>query len=174
MPKVYKVKTSFNSDIELELIEKTRTTVIFKDKESGTIYKVVVKRANGDRFILNINGEDHNILIQSDSITIDSHQPLITSISTSISQEERKERREARQQAVVEPGVVVAPISGRVVEVKAKQGTVVNVGDTLVLLESMKMIIEVKAHISGLVEEVYVAQGLSVNRGDRLVKIKPS
>ncbi|MEM1843349.1 MAG: biotin/lipoyl-containing protein, partial [Desulfurococcaceae archaeon] len=63
-------------------------------------------------------------------------------------------------------------ISGRVIEVRVKSGSTVNMGDTVILLESMKMIIEVKSHMAGIVEEVYVQPGTVVNRGDRLLKVK--
>lgn len=68
-------------------------------------------------------------------------------------------------------GVVRAPITGRVVEVKVQSGASVRRGDPLVLIESMKTIVEVKSDVDGVVEEVMVGQGSAVKQGDPLLKI---
>lgn len=68
-------------------------------------------------------------------------------------------------------GIVRAPITGRVAELKVQKGAAVRRGDSLVLIESMKTIIEVKSDVDGLVEDVIVDQGTVVKQGDPLLKI---
>lgn len=175
MPKVYRVKTLLDKVFELEVLEKTRSIVVFKDRETGVLYKVSIKKANGDRYILNINGEDHIIYSNEELILVDSAPVLVRSITPVLIQEVKKEKKEeAKPVQVLEPGLVASPITGKIIDVKVKPGSSVKAGDTLLLLESMKMIIEVKSHVEGTVEEIYVEKGAPVNKGDRLVKIKTS
>jgi len=48
---------------------------------------------------------------------------------------------------------------------------VVNEGDTVLVMESMKMESEVKAHQSGAIQSVLVKEGDGVQTGDELVII---
>ena len=66
---------------------------------------------------------------------------------------------------------VLAEIVATVLEVLVREGDPVNTGDTLVLLESMKMEIPVLADVSGTVAEIVVAPGDVVHDGDPLVVI---
>ncbi|MEM0092772.1 MAG: biotin/lipoyl-containing protein [Thermofilum sp.] len=68
-------------------------------------------------------------------------------------------------------GVVRAPITGRVAELKVHKGATVHRGDPLVLIESMKTIVEVKSDVDGVVEDVMVEQGAAVKQGDPLLRI---
>ncbi|MBD0022731.1 biotin/lipoyl-binding carrier protein [Gordonia pseudamarae] len=61
---------------------------------------------------------------------------------------------------------VVAEIVATVLEVSASAGQHVEVGDTLVLLESMKMEIPVLAEDAGTLAEVKVAVGDVIQAGD--------
>lgn len=61
---------------------------------------------------------------------------------------------------------VVAEIVASVLEVRASAGQQVEVGDTLVLLESMKMEIPVLAEEPGTLADVKVAVGDVIQAGD--------
>jgi len=63
-------------------------------------------------------------------------------------------------------------IPGRVVNIAAKAGSEVKKGDVIVVLESMKMQVAVKAHKDGMLKEVKVKQGASVTRNDVLAVIE--
>jgi biotin carboxyl carrier protein len=176
LPKIYRVKTILGNTIELEIVEKTRNMIVFKDINTGDLYKISIKKVDDGKYVLNVNGEEHTVYSFENDLVVDFTQPLISEVRSEITQESKKEKKEHVKllQQVVEPGVIQSPISGRVVEVKVKPGAVVNVGDTVMLLESMKMIIEVKSHLAGVVEEVYVNQGKAVNKGEKLLKIRSS
>ncbi|MGC4960489.1 biotin/lipoyl-binding carrier protein [Gordonia sp. DT218] len=63
---------------------------------------------------------------------------------------------------------VVAEIVASVLEVRATAGQLVDVGDTLVLLESMKMEIPVLAEESGTIADVKVKVGDVIQAGDTI------
>ena len=67
---------------------------------------------------------------------------------------------------------LTSQIPGRVVNVAAKPGTEVKKGDVILVLESMKMQVAVKAHKDGNLKEIKVKQGASVARNDVLAVIE--
>ena len=66
---------------------------------------------------------------------------------------------------------IVADMVANVMSVAVSPGDAVAVGDTVVLLESMKMEIPVILETSGIVRAVKVAPGDVVQEGDVLVEI---
>jgi len=173
MPKKYKVSTALGEDFEFELVEKSRDLVVLRSKKSGKLFRVKAEYSSDNRLILDINGVKHVVFISGESnIYLDFEKILVTRITTqSVSVESEEEKRVVKR-IVEEPGVVTAPIAGRVVEVKVTPGISVREGDLLLLMESMKMIIEIKSLYSGVVEKIYVDKNKSVNKGDPLLKIK--
>jgi acetyl-CoA carboxylase biotin carboxyl carrier protein len=64
---------------------------------------------------------------------------------------------------------IEAHITGNVWKVEVEVGDDVDDGDTVVILESMKMEIPVEAEDSGTVKEIRCEEGQPVNEGDVLV-----
>jgi acetyl-CoA carboxylase biotin carboxyl carrier protein len=68
--------------------------------------------------------------------------------------------------------VVEAHITGTVWKIEVEVGDEVEEGDTVVILESMKMEMPVEAEDPGVVKEIRVAEGESVSEGDTLVVLE--
>lgn len=66
---------------------------------------------------------------------------------------------------------VGAPLPGTITEVKVQVGDVVKDGDTVVVLEAMKMQNNIEAECSGTVTSVLVNKGDTVMEGDPLITI---
>jgi acetyl-CoA carboxylase biotin carboxyl carrier protein len=64
---------------------------------------------------------------------------------------------------------VEAHITGTVWKIAVEVGDSVEEGDTVVILESMKMEMPVEAEDPGVVKEIRVEEGESVSEGDTLV-----
>ena len=64
---------------------------------------------------------------------------------------------------------VEAHITGTVWKIECEVGQSVEEGDTLVILESMKMEMPVEAEDDGEVKEITCSEGQSVSEGDTLV-----
>ena len=64
---------------------------------------------------------------------------------------------------------VVAPLPGTINEIKVKVGDKVNAGDTVVVLEAVKMQNNIDAETSGTIASINVNKGDAVMEGDTLV-----
>ena len=67
---------------------------------------------------------------------------------------------------------IEAHITGTVWKIEVAPGDTVDEGDTVVILESMKMEMPVEAEDSGVVKEIRVEEGESVSEGDTLVVLE--
>ena len=66
---------------------------------------------------------------------------------------------------------LLAPLPGSIFSMKCHEGDAVNEGDTVLVMESMKMESEVTAHQSGTIQSILVKEGDNVQTGDELVII---
>ena len=66
---------------------------------------------------------------------------------------------------------VAAPMSGKIVEIVAPVGTAVKAGDTLVVMEAMKLQSEVCSDFDGVVKSVNVKEGQMVTTGEVIAVI---
>jgi acetyl-CoA carboxylase biotin carboxyl carrier protein len=67
---------------------------------------------------------------------------------------------------------VEAHITGTVWKIECQVGQSVDEGDTLLILESMKMEMPVEAEDSGTVKEIRCEEGQAVSAGDTLVVLE--
>ena len=66
---------------------------------------------------------------------------------------------------------VAAPMPGTVLKFNVKVGDSVKKGDTILMLEAMKMENEIAAPADGVIASIDVAQGAAVNTGDTLATL---
>jgi biotin carboxyl carrier protein len=81
-------------------------------------------------------------------------------------------RTRGRAGAAAPTQTLVAPLPGRIVHVAIRPGDRVEKGDTLLVIEAMKMENEYRATSAGTVVEVRVTAGQAVNGGDVLAVIR--
>jgi acetyl-CoA carboxylase biotin carboxyl carrier protein len=67
---------------------------------------------------------------------------------------------------------VEAHITGTVWKIECEVGDEIDEGDTVVILESMKMEMPVEAEDPGVVKEIRCEEGQSVSEGDTLVVLE--
>ena len=81
------------------------------------------------------------------------------------------ERSRSGEKANARPGVIVAPMPGKVTKVAVKQNEAVAKGQALVVMEAMKMEYTLEADRDGFVEDVQVQAGAQVTLGQILVRV---
>ena len=67
---------------------------------------------------------------------------------------------------------VEAPMPGTIIEIMVEEGEEVKVGDTLFVLEAMKMQNEILADISGKVKKLHFSNNTYVSKGDVIIDIE--
>ncbi len=67
---------------------------------------------------------------------------------------------------------VTCPLPGTVIAIKVKEGDTVAAGQTLVVLEAMKMENNIDAERGGVVKQILVSAGATVMEGDVLIVIE--
>jgi biotin carboxyl carrier protein len=68
--------------------------------------------------------------------------------------------------------IIEAPLAGKVITVLVKVGDRVKEGDTLCILESLKMENSILTPVSGVVKEIRVAAGQAVKANDVMAIIE--
>lgn len=112
--------------------------------------------------ILHSSTSEVKLLIDGTEMKINKHSKLSEVLEKSLSK--------ASQTTGVNN--LTSQIPGRVVSVLGKQGDSVNKGDSIVVLESMKMQVAVKSHKDGMIREIKVKQGNTVSRNDVIAVIE--
>jgi biotin carboxyl carrier protein len=82
--------------------------------------------------------------------------------------------RSRRRAGASEQGVkkVTAPMPGKVVRILALAGTQVEAGQSIIVIEAMKMQNELKAPKNGVVKKINVAEGAAVEAGQSLAEVE--
>jgi biotin carboxyl carrier protein len=89
-------------------------------------------------------------------------------LKVSLEEKERSPQNAGISDTVLGPIVITAPMSGRIVSLKASPNRSVDKGQPLAVLEAMKMENEIVAPKTGIVNEVYVQPGALVKAGDKI------
>ena len=71
----------------------------------------------------------------------------------------------------VQAGGLVAPMPGKVVDLKVKKGSKVKSGETLVILEAMKMEHSIKASEDGIIADIFIKENDQVENGAVLMVV---
>lgn len=69
-------------------------------------------------------------------------------------------------------GEIIAPMGGKIIEVKVQAGDTVNEGDEVVILEAMKMELPIASEVSGTVKEVKCSKGDTVEAEGVLIVVE--
>lgn len=65
-----------------------------------------------------------------------------------------------------------APMPGKILEVMVKTGDVVKAGDTLLILEAMKMQNAILASTKGIIKKVLIKEGDTTSKSDLLIELE--
>ncbi|MCJ8275616.1 MAG: acetyl-CoA carboxylase biotin carboxyl carrier protein subunit [Bdellovibrionales bacterium] len=79
---------------------------------------------------------------------------------------------EAGGQQVVDPSVISAPMPGKIIKVLKSVGDSVSEGETIVVMEAMKMEYTLTAAADVKIEKVNCSEGQQVSVGEKLVEME--
>ena len=147
-------------------------------------YQYTVKGVDYEVEIQDIEGNIANVTVNGIPFEVEMKQPVKAGKQkVKLSEERRVKREESNSSSASAASTssaptaaagkpVVAPLPGTINEIKVKVGDKVNAGDTVVILEAMKMQNNIEAETSGTITSINVNKGDAVMEGDTLVTIK--
>lgn len=123
--------------------------IVWKNKK----YMLDVIEKNQNRYTIMINGVWHSFTVE-------------TPISL-------KRRRYLEKQSDSLSSVTIeAPMPGKIIDILVEEGSEVKLGESIIILEAMKMQNEISSHVSGIVKSITVKKNDSVMKDDVLLEIQ--
>lgn len=135
-------------------------------------YEITVDDASY-RVEASLNGDALNVVINGHRLTVHCFQDgdNLTLFHEGEQFQCRQHRDTFSESEESGDGSLAAPMNGAVVAVLVEKGQQVKEGDTLVIMEAMKMEHSISAPCDGTVSEIYFAEGDLVNEGSDLIAL---
>ena len=151
----------------------------YEYKVKGVDYEVEIQDIEGNIANVTVNGIPFEVEMKQpvkagkQKVILGTSNPSATTAnaSTTASAPEKTSVPEKPAAPTTSGKPVVAPLPGTINEIKVKVGDKVNVGDTVVILEAMKMQNNIEAESAGTIASINVNKGDAVMEGDTLVVI---
>lgn len=122
-------------------------------KADGRSYPVEIVSKHQNEYELLINGVGYSF-----------------SVETPFSLERKKQLiSQANESTIIR---LKAPMPGKILEVKVKTGDIVKAGNTLLILEAMKMQNAILASTKGIIKKVLVKEGDTTSKSDLLIELE--
>ena len=157
------MKLNFN-DSTLDISSSGKVFTLTVDDK--TILAEVLYSEHGKLDLL-IDGKRVTAYISSDNakrwVTVNGQTFILTKSSGA---------RQSRHGGHHTAGELTAPMPGQVRAVNVSEGEAVTKGQTLLVLEAMKMEIRIQAAQDGVVKKLFVKQGQTVDREQALIEIE--
>ncbi len=139
----------------------------FNIKIHGETYHVKVggmghKGEGGRPYFIYVDNQLEEALVES----------LVEVVPSIVGQIDSKVGGHSRRPKAASEGDVTTAMPGTVVSVKVRIGDKVKAGDTVLIVEAMKMENEIHTPIDGEVKEIYVSEGDSVNPDEVLIVVR--
>lgn len=133
------------------------------EKEYNT--RIVDYKAN--KVIVKVNGHDYEVFVKRE-------EKAVTRIVRAKKETPNLEvlGSDSKKHAPAAPGSVVSPIPGLVLAIKVKVGDKINVGDTVIILEAMKMESEIASTAAGVVKKIHVKVQQSIQESDVIIEVE--
>ena len=153
----------------------------YQYKVKGVDYEVEIAQVEGKIATVNVNGIPFEIEMQK-PINAAKHpalasaraqSPVVAPVAAPAAPAAKPAPQPAAQPAAPEGAgnALKAPLPGTIIDVKVQVGQQVNVGDTVLVLEAMKMQNNIESEYAGQVTSVLVKQGDTVMEGAVLLTI---
>jgi len=140
----------------------------YKYTINGNVYEVSVGDIKDCQVEVTVNGQPYQVEMEPEKEP-EKKRPVVKPASQ---QPQAAESSATPAAQVNTQNAVKAPLPGVVTEVKVAVGDAVKAGDTVVVLEAMKMANNLQAEKDGKVTAVCVNPGQSVMEGDPLVVVE--
>ena len=139
----------------------------YKYTINGNKYEVVISDITENIATLTVNGEEYTVEMEKQAAT-EKPKPVVRQASS----DDSSEAGEAKSAGSASGTAIKAPLPGVITEICVAEGQEVAAGDTVIVLEAMKMANALQAEKSGKVSAIVVKVGQSVMEDEALVYIE--
>jgi len=134
----------------------------FKFKIRGNSYEAIIKNFENNVVDIDVNGTNYKVTVEREQQK--PKTPKLVRAKVKTSKEDAK--------IVSKIGKLVkAPLPGTIFKMNVKIGDRVEIGDTLLIMEAMKMENNIQAETTGIVKTVMVKEGDAVLQDDILLEL---
>ena len=131
---------------------------------SNEVLKLSANLADDNNLSVTIDNTEHEVTVvaidHQYTVYFNGHQYELTLVQPDLGESEDDSH-----------GGYAAPMNGTLISVLVEKGQCVQEGQTLVIMEAMKMEHSIKAHADGVVEAVFFAEGELLGEGDIMVQL---
>lgn len=138
----------------------------YKYKINGNPYTVSVGDIEGKNVTVEVNGVTYSVELEKEAA------PKIKPVARAAAPAVAAPAAAPRQAAPAGKGAISSPLPGVILDIKVKEGDSVKRGQTLMVLEAMKMENDIKADRDGKVTKINVSKGESILEGTVLISIE--
>lgn len=147
------IRNKGSGEMVFRINDKDYELKLLKSSTSG--FEFILGNTFHDVKILHSDGPKYKVYVDGVNIEIKKHSKLLTEII---------EKSLKSKGSISQANIVKSQIPGRVVKISGIKGEPIKEGDPIVILESMKMQVAIKAHKDGLLKEIKVSEGSTVSR----------
>jgi biotin carboxyl carrier protein len=123
-------------------------------KLNNEVFELTSEKLNNEVFKILLNGKDFDVTIR----TALQEKAFKLLENSAVSQQHHLD--------------VKAPMPGMILKIRKKAGEKIEQGESVIILEAMKMENDLKASASGIIENIFVKEGSAVEKGTVLFSIK--
>ncbi len=145
-----------------------------KLKMDGKEFKYEISLLSGNTYLLKIDNTIYELTYNK--IDSEKHSVLIngnefeTVVRTSL--QEKASKLIEKSLSAHHKMEVKAPMPGMILKIRKKVGDEVSQGESVIILEAMKMENDLHSPVSGKIKEILVAEGTAVEKGANLFSIE--
>ncbi len=143
----------------------------YQYKVNGVDYEVEIEEIEGTTAKVTVNGKAFEVELK-EPVKATTSKPAKVVAPVAAAAPAAAPAPASKPAAVAGEGAkVTAPLPGTITEVKVTVGQAVKAGETVIILEAMKMQNNIEAENSGTVTSILVGQGDAVMEGATLITI---
>jgi biotin carboxyl carrier protein len=144
---------NFNSEkIDYELIQAGSNTYLIK--LNNKIFQLTTEQVDSNTFNVLVDGDNFDVTVRT--ALQEKAYKLLENASTQLSHHTD----------------VKAPMPGLILKIRKNAGEKVEQGESVIILEAMKMENDLKAPSSGIINKIFVSEGSAVEKGAALFSIE--
>ncbi len=141
----------------------------FKFKIDGTEYTANVEEKDGGKLQVTVNGKAYEVEIPGHVASAPKVQHIKPAAPAAPSA--APVAAVPKKAASAGGSAITAPLPGTITTIEVKVGDTVKAGQTVIVMEAMKMANNITAEADGTVKAILVQQGAQVQSGDALIEI---